>query len=68
MLGQPELNEIDCRAFVQKHGCVCLSGTYRRAPEHPFPQAIHDCFDVLQWAGADAAKLGADPSQGFLLG
>jgi acetyl esterase/lipase len=55
--------------LVQTYGAVVLSIGYRKAPEYPFPAAIHDSWDALKWCAANAEdKFGADPSKGFLIG
>jgi len=54
--------------MVQAFGAVCVSASYRLAPEHPFPAAPNDSWDALQWAAANAKSLKADPSQGFIVG
>jgi acetyl esterase len=38
-----------CRRYVSEAGFVVVSVSYRLAPEHPFPAAVHDCYDVLRW-------------------
>lgn len=39
-----------------------VSLEYRRAPEHPFPDAIEDCQDAVTWlAGSDGAAWGLGP-------
>jgi acetyl esterase len=37
------------RGLAQRTGYVVVGLSYRLAPEHPFPAALHDCADVLQW-------------------
>ena len=44
-------------------GAVCLSVDWRRAPEHPFPAALHDAYAGLRWAAAHADDLGVDPGR-----
>lgn len=39
----------DCRMFVSTWGFVLVNIDYRLAPEHPFPTAVHDVFDVVKW-------------------
>ncbi|KAL4868671.1 Alpha/Beta hydrolase protein [Aspergillus spectabilis] len=39
----------DCRLFVEKWGFVVVNIDYRLAPEHPFPTAVHDVYDVIKW-------------------
>ncbi|HYP64425.1 MAG TPA: alpha/beta hydrolase [Acidocella sp.] len=42
---------------------VVLSVSYRLAPAHPFPAALHDCLAALEWGVAHAAEIGADASR-----
>ncbi|KAL4783538.1 AB hydrolase superfamily protein B1A11.02 [Aspergillus varians] len=58
----------DCRMFVEKWGFVVVNIDYRLAPEHPFPTAVHDVFDVVKWTAANYEKIGANPSAGFIVG
>lgn len=67
-IGSPEGEEQTCRNLVQAFGAVCVSVSYRLAPEFKFPHAPNDCWDALKWAAANAHSFGADPSQGFIVG
>ncbi|GLI77210.1 hypothetical protein PoHVEF18_005496 [Penicillium ochrochloron] len=58
----------DCRMLVEKWGFVVVNIDYRLAPEHPFPTAVHDVFDVVKWTAANYEKIGANPSAGFIVG
>ncbi|KAE9976275.1 hypothetical protein BLS_002149 [Venturia inaequalis] len=62
-----ESEQDNCRNYAQKLGCTCVNVDYRLAPEHPFPTAAEDSFDATKWAAANANKLGADPSKGFVV-
>jgi acetyl esterase/lipase len=48
-LGAPEMEEPIALECVRRYGAVALSVDYRMAPEHPFPVAIEDSFDALEW-------------------
>ena len=67
-IGGLENEELLCRLVTSNFGAVCVNVDYRLAPEHKFPSCAHDCIDATKWAGANAASLGADPSQGFVIG
>lgn len=66
--GIPEMEEIACRNLVQAFDAVCVSCSYRLAPEFKFPTGVLDAWDALQWAAENAESFGADPVQGFILG
>jgi acetyl esterase len=47
-------------ALCRELGYVILTLSYRLAPEHPFPAALDDVDDVLDWVVAHAGGLGVD--------
>ncbi|KAH8647853.1 alpha/beta hydrolase fold-3 domain-containing protein [Xylariales sp. PMI_506] len=64
--------EAMARALAAAYGVVVVCLTYRLAPQHKFPTAVHDVWDGLQWAvspqGAEALGGSANPSLGFIFG
>jgi acetyl esterase/lipase len=38
-----------CRKFVEEFDGIAINVDYRLAPEHIFPTAVYDCYDVLKW-------------------
>jgi acetyl esterase len=50
------------RGLAQRTGYVVVGLSYRLAPENPFPAALDDCFDVLQWMH-DQRPGGLDPQR-----
>ncbi|KAJ3521157.1 hypothetical protein NM208_g13422 [Fusarium decemcellulare] len=58
------------RIIASKTGIIVVSLEYRLAPEHPFPQAIHDGFDALHWIANNPSRVhpAASPSSGLIVG
>ncbi|KAH7925190.1 hypothetical protein BV22DRAFT_454670 [Leucogyrophana mollusca] len=44
--------------------CVAITVDYRLAPEHPYPAAVEDAFEALQWVyGKGSSILGINPQR-----
>jgi acetyl esterase/lipase len=61
VVGDAELDDPIAEHFVETLGCVVISVDWRKAPEHPFPSAISDCYAALQWAYNNSGPLRIDP-------
>jgi triacylglycerol lipase len=53
---------------VGRTGCAALAVDWRRAPEHPYPAALHDCSAVLRAVAADLPGVDADPGHVVVAG
>lgn len=51
-----------------RHGYLVVSINYRLAPEHPFPAAIEDTIDALEWTLENVEQWGGDPGRLSLAG
>lgn len=49
VIGRAQQDDALCRRFADTLGIVVAAVDYRLAPEHPYPQPLHDCFDALRW-------------------
>ncbi|BCS25199.1 alpha/beta hydrolase [Aspergillus puulaauensis] len=63
ILGDHDTEEAMNRLVAKKTNSVVVSVNYRLAPEYPFPYAVNDSFDALQWCRENAADLGIDPQR-----
>jgi acetyl esterase len=59
--GYQRRDTIFCAHLATQLGCVVVDLDYRLAPEHPFPAALHEAYDVVAWAFREADPLGVDP-------
>ncbi|MFJ4051345.1 alpha/beta hydrolase [Pseudomonas hunanensis] len=60
VVGSIDSHDGVCREFCSRTPCAVVSVGYRRAPEHKFPTALHDCADALAWLHEQAPRLGLD--------
>ena len=51
-----------CLTLAQR-GFVAATISYRLAPMHQFPAAVHDTKAAVRWLRANAAKYGIDPAR-----
>ena len=63
IVGEAKQDDLYCSKLARDLGIFVVSVDYRLAPEHPYPAASDDCFDVWRWLVADAGGLGVDPER-----
>lgn len=61
-------DELFCRKLAYVHDAVVLDVDYKLAPQHPYPTAVLESWDVALWAKEHAHELGADPEKMVLIG
>lgn len=68
VMGSPSTLGVLARPLVKRFKATVVAPAYRLAPEHPFPIAVHDAWDAVQWVGSNAHSISADPAKGFIVG
>ena len=63
VLGSLEAVDPVCRRLANATPCAVVSVGYRRAPEHPFPAGLEDCYATARWVAEHGAELGLDPDR-----
>lgn len=59
-IGSIATHDVLCRQLSHLGQCAVVSLGYRLAPEFPFPTAVDDAWDALQWLHQQADALGLD--------
>lgn len=60
ILGSAEDDDIWCRKISTAVDCVVVNIDYCLSPEHKFPEALEECYDILSWLYENARELGLD--------
>lgn len=63
VLGAPEMDDPWCAYVADRSGCIVFNVEYVLAPEHKFPSAVHQCYEVAQWVQQHASEWGGDGSR-----
>ena len=59
-MNDKELDDPYCRYLANQAECVVLNVEYGKAPEYPFPKAIEQGYEIIQWMKGRAEELGID--------
>jgi acetyl esterase len=62
-VGNIEILDRPNRRLANATGCVVVAVNYQKAPEHPFPTALDDCFATVRWVLEHADALDVDPKR-----
>ncbi|MFF7109560.1 alpha/beta hydrolase [Pseudomonas sichuanensis] len=68
VVGSLDSHDSVCRRLANSGDFVVLACDYRRAPEHVFPTALHDCLDSANWLAEHAGQWGADAGRAVFAG
>jgi acetyl esterase/lipase len=60
VLASTELDDPLCRYLAAEAGVTVVNVDYVVAPQHPFPAAPHQAYDVVRWVAEHGAEQGWD--------
>ncbi|OXS54875.1 acetyl esterase [Bacillus sp. V-88] len=60
IMNDKELDDPYCRYLANQAECVVLNVEYGKAPEYPFPTAIEQGYEIIQWMKGRAEEWGID--------
>lgn len=63
ILGGIDGEDLTAAMLCEQLQAVVVSTDYRKAPEHPHPAQITDCYTAYTWMGENAAELGYNPAR-----
>jgi len=58
--GNVDIHDSTCRKISQNTKAIVISVDYRLAPENPFPDALNDVYNILQWTYKNAGSINGD--------
>lgn len=59
-LGSAADDAVWCQRIADTADCMVVNIDYHLAPEHVFPVALEECYDVLGWLRTSSGELGID--------
>ena len=68
VVGNLDTHQGSCILLCKDTSWPVISIDYRKAPEHPFPAATNDCYDVLCWVSQQQELLKIDPARIAVVG
>lgn len=60
VIGDLDTHDETCRLLCAETDCLVVAVDYRRAPEHPFPTPLDDCYAAFNWVHDHASALQVD--------
>lgn len=68
VVGDLDIEHPRCLEMCRRTNAIVVSIDYRLAPEHPFPAAIEDCAQVLDWLFQFGVSWRIDPTRVAIVG
>lgn len=67
-LGDLDYEHATAVKICEELGALVVSTGYRKAPEHPHPAQVYDCYAALSWMRDNAGPLDLDPGRLAIFG
>jgi acetyl esterase/lipase len=67
-LGDLDYEHATAVRICEELGVIVVSTGYRKAPEHPHPAQVDDCYAALSWMADNATSLDIDPDRCAIFG
>ena len=67
-LGDLDYEHVTAVRICEELGVLVISTGYRKAPEHPHPAQVDDCYAALCWMSGNAQFLDYDPDRLAIFG
>lgn len=67
-LGDLDYEHATAVKICEELGVLVVSTGYRKAPEHPHPAQVDDCYAALSWMSDNATSLAFDPGRLAIFG
>ncbi|OUN10052.1 hypothetical protein B5G40_10860 [Flavonifractor sp. An9] len=68
VLGDGEKCDGFCELLAQELDMTVVGVGYRLAPEHPYPAAVEDVYEVVRWFAQHPDRYSIDPKQMIVMG
>ncbi|MDE7311260.1 MAG: alpha/beta hydrolase [Eubacterium sp.] len=68
VFGNAEKDDRICQKLHKTLDCHVIGVNYRLAPEHPYPAAFDDAYDIIAYFHSHAAQYGIDPGKMAVMG
>ncbi|WP_252312970.1 alpha/beta hydrolase [Sinobaca sp. H24] len=59
-MNNKDMDDPYCRYLANHARTVVVNVNYSKAPETPFPGALEECYQVMQWLRRNGSALGID--------
>ncbi|WP_028401223.1 alpha/beta hydrolase [Ectobacillus panaciterrae] len=63
IFGNADMDDVWCKVIADRASCAVVNVDYRLAPEHKFPIAVHECYEVVKWLHDHPEQFSINPEK-----